>query len=114
MVLSAIIATLFLSGWKGPLLPPWLWFVIKVFMVFGVMVWTRATFPRIRIDQLMALCWKFLFPLALINLLLTGIEVLVSPDSLSWIMVIINWAAAIILVLLWSKLFKLGWGKVEI
>jgi NADH-quinone oxidoreductase subunit H len=114
LALSAVIATIFLSGWRGPLIPPWLWFVIKVIAVFFVMIWTRSTFPRIRIDQLMALAWKFLFPLSIINLLLTGIEVLVLPGFNSWIIVMINLVIMAILVLLWSKLFKLGWGKVEI
>jgi len=114
LALSAIITTIFLSGWRGPLLPPWLWFVLKVIIVFVFMIWTRATFPRVRIDQLMALAWKFLFPLALINLLLTGIEVLVFNDSFNWVMVPLNLAIMAILVLLWSKLFKLGWGKVEV
>jgi NADH-quinone oxidoreductase subunit H len=114
LALSAIIATIFLSGWRGPLLPPWLWLIIKVIAVFMVMIWTRTTFPRVRIDQLMALAWKFLFPLALINLLITGVEVLISPASYSWIMVIINIAIMAMLVLLWSRLFKLGWGKVEV
>jgi NADH-quinone oxidoreductase subunit H len=114
LALSAIITTVFLSGWRGPLLPPWLWFVIKVVAVFMVMVWTRSTFPRVRIDQLMALAWKFLFPLALINLLITGVEVLVSPASYSWTMVLINLVVMGVLILLWSRLFKLGWGKVEV
>lgn len=114
LALSAIITTVFLSGWRGPLLPPWLWFVLKVVIVFIFMIWTRATFPRVRIDQLMALAWKFLFPLSLINLLLTGIEVLIIKDSYTWVMVPINLAIMAILVLLWSKLFKLGWGKVEV
>ncbi len=114
LALSAIIVTLFLSGWMGPGLPAWLWFIIKVFAVFGFMIWTRATFPRVRIDQLMALAWKFLLPLSIINLVVTGIEVLVSPDAYSWPMVIINWAIAGVLVLLWSRLFKVGWGRVEV
>jgi len=114
IAISAIITTLFLSGWRGPLLPPWLWFVIKVIIVFFVMVWTRATLPRVRIDQLMALAWKFLFPLALINLFITAVQVLVWPTALPWIMVIINIAIMVILVVLWSKFFKLGWGRIEI
>jgi NADH-quinone oxidoreductase subunit H len=114
LALSAIITTIFLSGWRGPFLPPWLWFVIKVVVVFCVMVWTRTTFPRVRIDQLMALAWKFLFPLALINLLITGIEVLVSPASYSWLMVAINLTVMAVLVLLWSKLYKVGTGRVEV
>jgi NADH-quinone oxidoreductase subunit H len=114
VALSAIITTLFLSGWKGPLLPPWLWFIIKVFIVFFVMVWTRATLPRIRIDQLMALAWKFLLPLALINLFIIALQVLVWPTALPWLMVIINIAIMVILIVLWSKFFKLGWGRLEV
>jgi NADH-quinone oxidoreductase subunit H len=114
VAMSAVIATVFLGGWKGPFLPPWLWLVIKIFAVFGLMIWTRSTFPRVRIDQLMALAWKFLFPLAIINLLITAVEVLVSPGALTWTMVIINLVITAVLVLLWSKLFKLGWGKVEV
>jgi len=114
LAISAIIATLFLGGWRGPWLPPWLWFLVKVVIVFFVMVWTRTTLPRIRIDQLMALAWKFLLPLALINLFITGIEVLTWPTALPWVMIFANLAIMAILVLLWSKLFKLGWGRVEV
>ncbi len=114
IAISAIITTLFLSGWRGPLLPPWLWFIVKIFVVFFFMVWTRSTFPRVRIDQLMAFAWKFLFPLALINLFITAIQVLIWPDALPWILIIVNFAIMGILILLWSKLFKLGWGRVEV
>lgn len=115
VVLSTVITALFLGGWKGPLLPPWLWFVLKVLLMFFVMVWIRATMPRVRIDQLMALAWKFLFPLAVINLLLTGIQVLAGwPEELAWAMVTVNFAALAVLVLLWSRRFKLGWGRVEV
>jgi len=114
IAISAIITTLFLSGWKGPLLPPWLWFIVKTLVVFFLMVWTRTTMPRIRIDQLMSLAWKFLFPLALINLFVTAIQVLVWPDTLPWVVIIINIAIMIILVVVWSKLFKLGMGRLEV
>jgi NADH-quinone oxidoreductase subunit H len=115
VAISAIITTIFLSGWKGPWLPPWLWFLIKVFVVFFAMVWTRATLPRVRIDQLMSFAWKFLFPLALINLFITAIQVLVWPDGLPWVLIFVNIAIMIILVVIWSKLFfKLGWGRVEV
>ena len=96
------------------MLPPWLWFVIKVIVVFFVMVWTRTTFPRVRIDQLMALAWKFLLPLALINLIITGIEVLAWPEALPWGMILVNITIMAMLVLLWSKLFRLGGGRVEV
>jgi len=114
IAISAIITTQFLSGWKGPFLPPWLWFLIKVVVVFFVMVWTRTTFPRIRIDQLMSMAWKFLLPLALINLFITAVEVLVWEDNLSWVIIIINFAVTGALILVWSKFFKLGWGRLEV
>jgi NADH-quinone oxidoreductase subunit H len=115
VVLSSIISLLFLGGWRGPLLPPWLWFLLKVFFVFFIMVWTRSTLPRVRIDQLMALAWKFLFPLALINLLVTALQVLGGwSENAIWAMVVANFALLVILVLLWSRLFRLGWGRVEV
>ncbi len=114
LVVAAIVTTLFLGGWRGPLLPDWLWFLVKVGAVFFVIVWIRTTVPRVRIDQLMALAWKFLFPLALINLLVTAVEILVWPDVSLWVLVPVNFAVMIVLVLLWSKLFKLGWGRVNV
>jgi len=114
LVIAAVITTLFLAGWRGPVLPPWLWFIVKVFIVFFIMVWTRTTVPRVRIDQLMALAWKFLFPLALLNLFITAIEVLIWPAALPWVLIPVNIGIMVILVLLWSKFFKLGWGRVEV
>lgn len=70
---SAVAATLFFGGWQGPFYPgPW-WLVAKVIALMITFIWLRATFPRIRYDQLMNLGWKVLFPLALINVLITGI-----------------------------------------
>jgi hypothetical protein len=52
--------------------------------------------------------------LALINLLVTAVEILVWPDVSLWLLVPVNFAVMIVLVLLWSKLFKLGWGRVNV
>ena len=112
--ISAIIVTLYLGGWKGPVLPPFLWFLIKIFAVFFLMFWIRSTIPRLRIDQVMAFAWKFLFPLALINLLITAVQVLVWTEALPWAVVFLNLAIMAVLVILWSKLFKLGGGRVEV
>ncbi len=114
LAMSAVISSLFLSGWKGPLLPPWLWLLAKVVFVFLVMIWTRTTLPRARIDQLMALAWKFLFPLAIINFLITAVEVLAMPDGLGWPMILVNFAIGIVLVLLFSRSYKVGWGRVGV
>ena len=114
VVMSTIIATLFLGGWQGPVLPPWLWLIVKILIVFFTMVWTRATLPRVRIDQLMAFAWKFLFPLALINLLVTALEILAWPGDLPLYIIPLNFAITAALILLGSKLFKVGWGRVEV
>jgi NADH-quinone oxidoreductase subunit H len=114
LAIAAIITTLFLGGWRGPILPPWLWFLVKVVAVFFIMVWTRTTLPRVRIDQLMALAWKFMLPLALINLVITGFEILAWPQALPWVLVLVNIVIMVVLVLLMSRLFKVGWGRVEV
>jgi NADH-quinone oxidoreductase subunit H len=71
-VLGGLIAVLFLGGWHGPLLPPVVWLCIKILLVALMMIWIRGTLPRLRYDQLMALGWKVLIPLALVNILATG------------------------------------------
>ena len=71
-VLGALVAVLFLGGWRGPVLPPFVWLFIKIVFVALIMIWTRGTLPRLRYDQLMALGWKVLIPLALINIVVTG------------------------------------------
>jgi NADH-quinone oxidoreductase subunit H len=72
-LVSAIATTLFLGGWNGPFLPSWVWFFIKSFFLVFVIMWFKWTFPRLRVDQLMGFAWKFLLPLAFINLILTGL-----------------------------------------
>jgi NADH-quinone oxidoreductase subunit H len=114
IVMSAIITTIFLGGWRGPWLPPWLWFIIKTLIVFVVMVWIRITLPRVRIDQLMAFAWKFLLPLALINLFITAAQVLAWPQGLPWLAVLINIVVMVILIVIWSRLLKFGQGRVDV
>jgi NADH-quinone oxidoreductase subunit H len=72
LVVSSVAVTLFLGGWRGPFLPPIIWFIIKVFCFIFFFIWIRATYPRFRYDQLMKLGWKVLFPLALANILVTA------------------------------------------
>lgn len=69
---SAIATTLFFGGWNGPFLPSWMWFMIKSLIGVFVLMWFRWTYPRLRVDQLMGFAWKFLLPLAFLNLLVTG------------------------------------------
>jgi NADH-quinone oxidoreductase subunit H len=75
-VLGALIAVFFLGGWHGPVLPPPVWLLLKIFAVAVIMIWIRGTLPRLRYDQLMALGWKVLIPAALINIVLTGAAML--------------------------------------
>jgi NADH-quinone oxidoreductase subunit H len=71
LVMSGMAVTLFLGGWQGPILPGPLWFMIKVFAILFFFIWLRATFPRFRYDQLMKFGWKVLFPLSILNILIT-------------------------------------------
>jgi NADH-quinone oxidoreductase subunit H len=73
LLVSSLAVTLFFGGWHGPFLPPVIWFLIKVFIFIFIFIWVRATFPRFRYDQLMKFGWKVLFPLALLNILVTGV-----------------------------------------
>lgn len=72
---AAIATTLFFGGWNGPLLPSWMWFLIKTLAGVFVLMWFRWTYPRLRVDQLMSFAWKFLLPLAFINIVLTGLGI---------------------------------------
>ncbi|SMB93907.1 NADH dehydrogenase subunit H [Desulfonispora thiosulfatigenes DSM 11270] len=72
-VASSLAVLVFLGGWHGPILPGWIWFIIKTFLMMSFFIWIRWTFPRIRIDHLMNLGWKILVPLSLLNIFLTGI-----------------------------------------
>jgi NADH-quinone oxidoreductase subunit H len=90
ITVSALITTLFLGGWQPlyipfevpavaavnsalALIPPLVWFLAKTFFFLFFYIWLRATMPRLRYDQLMKLGWKFMLPLALFNILLTGV-----------------------------------------
>ncbi len=76
-VIPAIMVTLFLGGWTLPFVPNGWWspliFVAKVYLVIFFIMWVRGTLPRIRIDQMLALCWKVLVPVTLVWIMLTGV-----------------------------------------
>ena len=75
-LISALISLLFFGGWLGPFLPPGIWFAIKTLAFICFFILLRAALPRPRFDQLMSWGWKFMLPLALLNLLVTGAVVL--------------------------------------
>ena len=76
ILISAMITVLFFGGWHGPWLPPLVWFLLKTLAFMVLIFLIRATLPRLRFDQFLALGWKLLLPLALINILITGAIVL--------------------------------------
>ncbi len=84
IVISAVIVLLFFGGWLRPFpgiealafldfVPPWMWFIGKIFLFLYVFIWIRATLPRYRYDQLMGLGWKVLIPVAIGNLVVTAV-----------------------------------------
>jgi NADH-quinone oxidoreductase subunit H len=76
IILGSLVAVFFLGGWQGPLIPPILWYLIKVGIIIFILIWLRGTFPRFRYDQLMNIGWKVLIPIALLNIIATGAVIL--------------------------------------
>ncbi|MFH1036385.1 MAG: NADH-quinone oxidoreductase subunit NuoH [Pseudomonadota bacterium] len=73
MVVCAVATALFLGGYDGPFAPGIWWFLAKVFFLILVLMFFRWTFPRVRFDQLLNICWKWLIPLGLVNLVATAL-----------------------------------------
>ncbi len=101
IALSSMAITLFLGGWREPLpflsfVPSYLWFGGKLITLLLGFIWIRATLPRLRMDQLMRFAWKFLVPLALINLGTTAVWSLTS--TWSGPMQLARWAICLVLV----------------
>ncbi|MFQ5934664.1 MAG: NADH-quinone oxidoreductase subunit NuoH [Dehalococcoidia bacterium] len=103
---AAVMSTLFLSGWEGPGLPGYMWLMVKIFFIFGIFIWTRATLPRFRIDQVMGFAWKFLLPLSLINAGITAVQVVVWDDGLPEWLIPVNIAIAVLLIVVAHRLFN--------
>lgn len=86
---SGITATLFLGGYKpivpwGPFdaIPGMVWFMLKLVFMFFLLIWIRFTFPRLREDQLQTFAWKFLIPVSLVLILVTGAWILYAPEAI--------------------------------
>ncbi len=77
-LVSVMVTLLFLGGWLGPVLPPVVWFLIKTGAMIFLFIWLRAVLPRYRYDQLMEFGWKWMLPLSLLNLVVTGAVALVT------------------------------------
>jgi len=88
---SGLAITLFLGGWHAPLpflvwVPSYIWFFGKLLVLIGLMVWVRGTLPRLRMDQLMNFAWKFMLPMALVNLVVAGIWHFLPPGAGRWVL----------------------------
>ncbi|MBS96565.1 MAG: NADH-quinone oxidoreductase subunit NuoH [SAR202 cluster bacterium] len=118
LVNSALITTLFLSGWDGPFsfIPSPVWFLLKMFFMAFCFIWIRATLPRLRMDQVMSFAWKFLLPLSLLNIFVTAFEVLIFgangifTQGDLWLMSGINIIVSIIGIVIFSKILEIDSG----
>src|SRR6266446_3540210 len=87
---SGLAITLFLGGWHAPFaflswIPSYFWFFGKLLALIAVFIWVRGTLPRLRMDQLMNFAWKFMLPMALINLVTAGIWHFLEPGISRWL-----------------------------
>lgn len=92
--MSGLGITLFLGGWGAPLsfltwVPSYFWFFSKLLFLIAIFIWIRGTLPRLRMDQLMNFAWKFMLPLALINLITAGVWHFVPNITLRWLVCIL-------------------------
>ncbi len=121
MAVAAIASTLYLGGWwlfgLDRWIPGWIIFIGKVYAVYFVLIWMRGTLPRLRIDQLMAFAWKFLLPLALVNIMLGALEVLLwveydlSAGLVLPVFSIVNLGLAAVLIIGWARLMAPRFGR---
>ena len=119
IITGMIVTTLFLSGYRGfEPIPGEVWFVVKTFAVVFGLLWVRATWPRLRIDQVMGFAWKGLFGLGLLNIFVVAVEVVALQDSdgkLSsqalWLMAGINWGVTLVAIVVMANV--LGQRKLE-
>src|SRR5436309_12923440 len=117
-VIGAIVATLFLGGWQIPwalaehpvprvALQFGTFFLKSYFWVF-VAVWLRWTLPRIRVDQMMIMCWKYLVPVAFVNLLGTAVWMVVFPGGVPGVrMALFGLALALLVLFGWRVVYHL-------
>lgn len=115
LAVSALIATLFLGGWwlygLDRWVPGYLIFLAKTLLVYNLLILTRGTLPRLRIDQLLAFAWKYLLPLALVNIVVVALEVLLwqqnglAQEVFFPVCVVVNVALSVALIVGYSRAF---------
>jgi len=83
--IASIFAVVFLNGWAAPVaIAPYLWFILKSFGVFLILIWFRGTLPRFRIDQMMAFNWKFLVPVSIVNVIMVAVVDTLLRTTVGW------------------------------
>ena len=113
IITAAIVTTLFLGGTKGvDPVPGEIWFISKMFVVIFILLWFRATWPRLRVDQIMGFAWKPLFGLGIANIFIIAIERQILSDSSGTlssedllIMSAVNWVVTIGTILILANVF---------
>jgi NADH-quinone oxidoreductase subunit H len=88
--ISGLAITLFLGGWQAPFaflewIPSYVWFFAKLLGLVCLFIWVRGTLPRLRMDQLMNFAWKFMLPMALVDLVAAGVWRFMSPGVVRWL-----------------------------
>jgi NADH-quinone oxidoreductase subunit H len=96
--MGALFTTIYLGGWRGPgaeqaPILGLMYFLMKTFFMYFVFVWIRGTLPRVRIDQMLNLNWKFLVPITLALILVVAVVVKLLPEGTS------DWTRAGVLLL---------------
>jgi NADH-quinone oxidoreductase subunit H len=113
LAVSGIMASLFFGGYSlfgiEDYIPPWIIFIGKIYFFYFGLIWLRGTWPRLRIDQLMAFAWKMLIPLALINVVIVAIEVLLwrELELTDWVLAAYVAINAVLAIALFGYFFRM-------
>jgi len=107
---SGMAITLFLGGWGAPFsfltwIPSYVWFFVKLLVLICCFIWVRGTLPRLRMDQLMGLAWKFMLPMTLLNLITAGVWHFMPDGILRWIVCV---AMVVVPFIFTSRTLKQG------
>jgi NADH-quinone oxidoreductase subunit H len=115
MATSGLAITLFLGGWSAPFsflawIPSWMWFFLKLLALIAGFIWVRGTLPRLRMDQLMGFAWKFMLPMALLNIFVAGAWRFMPAGVVRWLV-----CAALLVIPCWvlSRTLDRG-GKLQV
>lgn len=114
-IMSMVAVTVFLGGWHGPgedllviggvSVVPFVWFMLKTYVLVFALVWVRLSLPRLQVDQLMAFAWKILIPLGLLNIAASAAVILWVPRW-KWGLLVVGWASFVLFVGLFDPVLK--------